>query len=134
MSGTKVNMEAAQAEFIRWADIFEIDTVTDDLKEAELADFEAFRARFVKRVCSGSLMVDEEGTAHFTPRGDAGEAIRFTEPTGAVLSARQPKDTDIQGVRRVMSSWTGEPVSRFATMKLADFNFCAGLLGFFGAS
>lgn len=130
----KVATEVAQHEFERWADTFEIDITTVDLDDEELKAFEAFRAKFVKRVESGALTVDEDGVLEFAPRGDSGDALRFDEPTGALLSARQKNDTDIQAARRVLAAWTGVSPKRFADMKLRDFNFCSELLAFFGNS
>lgn len=130
----KVATEVAQQEFERWAQIFEISTATEGLREEDLRAFEDFKAKFVARVESGALTVDEDGTLEFCPRDDKAEALKFAEPTGAILSARQKSDTDIQAARRVLAAWTGVSPTRFAEMKLRDFNFCAELLAFFGNS
>lgn len=130
----KVATEVAQQEFERWAEAFEIDITTDALDPEELKAFEGFKAKFIKRVETGALTVDENGTIEFTPRGDDGEPLKFDEPTGALLSARQKNDTDIQAARRVMAAWCGVAPKRFADMKLRDFNFCSELLAFFGNS
>lgn len=133
MTTQKMPKEVAAAEFERWAQTFEIDTDTDDMDKDSVGDFNAFKSKFLKRVQSGALKIDDEGVIEFTPRGSSG-AVRFPEPTGALLSARQDKDNDVQALRRVLAQWTGTPAVRFAEMPLADFNFCAGLFSFFGAS
>lgn len=133
MTTQKMPKEVAVTEFERWAETFEISTDTGDMDKDSKADFEAFKAKFVKRTQSGALKVDDDGVIEFTPRG-ADSAVRFPEPTGALLSARQDKDNDVQALRRVLAQWTGTPSARFAEMPLADFNFCAGLFSFFGAS
>lgn len=130
----KVALEVAQQEFERWADVFEIDIDTAGLDDEELKAFEAFKQKFIKRIQSGALSMDEDGSLEFTPRGDDGEPLKFEEPTGAVLSARQKNDTDIQAARRVLATWAGVSPKRFADMKLRDFNFCSELLAFFGNS
>ena len=131
---SKVEAEVAVAEFERWADVFEIDISTSDLDPEELKAFDGFKAKFIKRIETGALTVDEDGVIEFSPRGDDGDPLRFDEPTGALLSARQKNDTDIQAARRVLAAWAGVPAKRFADMKLRDFNFCSELLAFFGSS
>ncbi len=130
----KVASDVAQQEFERWAEVFEIDITTNDLDPEELKAFEAFKSKFIKRVESGALTVDEDGVIEFTPRGDSEEPLKFDEPTGSLLSARQKNDTDIQAARRVLAAWASVPPKRFADMKLRDFNFCSELLAFFGNS
>lgn len=131
---SKVAREVAQAEFERWADVFEIDTTTEDMSDKELEAFNAFKIKFIRRVETGVLLVDGDGTLELSPRGGDGKLLKFNEPTGAVLSARKINDTDFQAVRRVLAMWTGAPPKRFADMKLRDFNFCTELLAFFGSS
>lgn len=130
----KVAKEVAEQEFERWAEAFEIDTNTAGLSDEELKAFEAFKDKFVKRVESGALSVDENGVIEFSPRGDSEDPLKFDEPTGAILSARQKGDTDIQGGRRMLAAWAGVSPKRFADMKLRDFNFCSELLAFFANS
>jgi hypothetical protein len=130
----KVANDVAQQEFERWADTFEIDTSTDGFDEEEIKAFDAFKSKFIKRVETGALTVDDDGLIEFSPRGDDGEPLKFDEPTGALLSARQKNDSDIQAARRVLAAWTGAAPKRFADMKLRDFNFCSELLAFFGNS
>lgn len=130
----KVANEVAQQEFFRWAESFEIDITTDGLDAEEVKAFEAFKVKFIKRVESGALTVGEDGSLEFAPRGDKGEPLKLDEPTGAVLSARLKSDTDIQAARRVLASWSGASPTRFAEMKLRDFNFCTELLAFFANS
>jgi hypothetical protein len=130
----KVATEVAETEFARWAEAFDIDTDTADLDDEELKAFEAFSSKFIKRVESGALTVDEDGVLFFAPRGDDGDRLRFDEPTGALLSSRQKNDTDVQAARRALGAWAGVEPKRFADMKLRDFNFCSELLAFFGNS
>jgi hypothetical protein len=130
----KVSNDVAQQEFERWAEAFEIDITTNDLDDEELKAFEAFKNKFIKRVEKGALTVDEYGVVEFTPRGDSEDPLKFDEPTGSLLSARQKNDTDIQAARRVLAAWAGVPPKRFADMTLRDFNFCSELLAFFGNS
>jgi hypothetical protein len=130
----KVSKDVAQQEFERWAEEFEIDITTNDLDGEELKAFEAFKNKFIKRVESGALTVDEDGVIELTPRGDSEDPLKFDEPTGSLLSARQKNDTDIQAARRVLAAWSGVPPKRFADMTLRDFTFCSELLAFFGNS
>ena len=130
----KVANEVAKQEFERWAEAFEIDTSTDGFDEEEVKAFDGFKSKFIKRVETGALTVDEDGVIEFSPRGDDGEPLKFDEPTGALLSARLKTDSDIQAARRVLAAWTGAAPKRFTDMKLRDFNFCSELLAFFGNS
>lgn len=134
MKKLKVAREVALVEFERWADVFEIDVSTDDLNEEEAKAFTAFHGKFVKRIETGAVSVDDDGAVSFTPRGDNGDPLKFDEPTGALLSARLKNDNDVQATRRMMAAWSGAPANRFAEMPLRDFNFCAELLAFFGNS
>lgn len=131
---SKVATEVAQQEFERWAETFEIDISTDAFDPEELKAFDGFKAKFIKRIETGALTIDDDGVIEFSPRGDGGDPLKFDEPTGALLSARQKNDTEIQAARRVLASWTGVAPKRFAEMKLRDFNFCSELLAFFGNS
>ncbi len=134
MIETKVSRDVAEAEFERWAATYEVDTDVSDLGKEDKDAFNAFKMRFVKRVTTGAVTIDDEGVVVFTPRSLKGDVMKFAEPTGALLSARQPNDSDAQGLRRILAQWTGAPATRFAEMSLADFNFCAALLTFFSAS
>jgi hypothetical protein len=131
---SKVATEVAQQEFERWAETFEIDISTEAFDPEELKAFDGFKAKFIKRIETGALTIDDDGVIEFSPRGDDGDPLKFDEPTGALLSARQKNDTEIQAARRVLASWTGVAPKRFAEMKLRDFNFCSELLAFFGNS
>jgi hypothetical protein len=134
MKEKKVVTEVAEAEFDRWADLFEIDISTAGLDKEDLKAFESFRNKFIKRVETGSLTVDDDGVVALTPRGDDGDPLTFDEPTGALLSARLKNDSDVQAARRVLAQWSGAAPVRFSDMKLRDFNFCSELLAFFGSS
>ena len=134
MKELKVATEVAAVEFERWAELFEIDISTDGLDEEEVKAFEAFRNKFIKRVETGAITLDDDGVISFTPRGDDGDALKFDEPTGSLLSARLKNDSDVQAARRVLAAWSGAAPKRFADMKLRDFNFCSELLAFFGNS
>lgn len=131
----RVSEEVAVLEFERWAEAFDLDVSGDGLEDGGEEDkaLKAFKAKFVKRVQAGSLCVEDGGALEFAPRG-GGESITFDEPTGAVLSARQKGDSDVQAARRVLAAWAGVPPKRFADMSLRDFNFCSELLAFFGNS
>lgn len=131
---SKIDRDTAIAEFERWADIMDLDGDLDGKSKDEKSAIASFKAKFVKRVQTGALTVSDDGVLALQPRGDSGEPIEFDEPTGRILSARRPDDTDVQASRRILADWTGQPAKRFADMTLRDFSFCAELIGFFSNS
>lgn len=126
--------EVALVEFERWAGIFEIDLSEDGLTDEDIESIAAFRRKFVRRIMSGQLTVDDEGTLEYSPRGSKDDPLRFEEPIGTILSARKKGDSDAMAARRTLGQWAGVPPKQFSDMKMRDVNFCAELLGFFSTS
>lgn len=130
---SKVALEVAEAEFERWAQSFELDVSGQGFDDEEMKDLKRFKSKFVARMQSGALVIDEDGTIEFTPRGQSAP-LTFEEPDGSVLSARMKTDNDVQASRRILAAWAKVEPKAFADMKLRDVNFCSELLAFFGNS
>jgi len=126
----KVSKDAAEQEFERFCDAMDLDVDLESMEEDDRKSFEDQKAKIVKAICSGSLVISENGEPVFTPqRSENKDPITFYEPDGATLMAmdRRKKNEDIAKLYSAMGSMTKTSASRFSNLKMSDLKICMAL-------
>lgn len=131
---SKIAKEVAEQEFERFADAMDLDVDTSTMDDDDRKGFEQQKGRIVSAICSGSLVINDNGEPVFTPQRskDAGP-ITFQEPDGAALMAmdRKKKSEDIGKLYATMGAMTGTNAKTFSGMKMADLKVCMAITTLF---
>lgn len=80
-----IDKESAAAEFDNMCAFFDIDTDTSDLDGDSLEMYDSLRNKVIKAICRGDLCIGSDGAPTYTTK--AGTAMKFKQPTGAILLA-----------------------------------------------
>ena len=136
--GEKVAREAAEQEFARFADAWDIDVNTDLMPGEDKESFMQQKGRIVHQIISGSATIDEDGDIHYTlkyPKGETTE-LHFRVPTGAAyMSMDNFKDRqNINKIYAFIGSMTKQAPKLFANMDARDVKVCQGVAILFLAS
>lgn len=130
---SKIAKEVAEAEFDRF--IQANDILVDDCMEKEDRDaFNEQKARIVRAIEAGAMVVNEDGEPVYTPqRTKDAEALTFHEPTGASLMAmdRKKKNEDVGKLYATMGDMTRTDAKTFSNMKMADLKVCMAVTTLF---
>lgn len=130
---SKIAREVAEAEFDRFIEANDI--LVDDSMEKEDRDaFNEQKARIVRAIEVGAMVVNEAGEPVYTPqRTKDAEALTFHEPTGASLMAmdRKKKNEDVGKLYATMGDMTRTDAKTFSNMKMADLKVCMAVTTLF---
>lgn len=130
----KLDLETAEAEFNRFADIMDLDVDPDTMTDEDKDSLSEHRRRLVKTLQNGALVINDLGEPVFTPRrSDNKEPVNFYEPTGESLMSmdRKKKNADISKTFAILGSMTKTNPKRFSSMKYGDLKVCSSILGLF---
>lgn len=134
----KIERAAAEQEFERFANIWDIDSDMGHMDGEDKESFNQQKSRIVRAIRGGHVAIDESGSLCYTlkhPKGDTPE-ITFNVPTGdAYVSMDGYKDR--QGIHKLnafLGSMTGQPPKFFARMDARDIKFCQAVVILFLAS
>ena len=134
MNEPKVDKETALADFDRFTSTMDLDVETDDMDQDDLQSFEDVKAKVVKALMAGTLVVDDKGQPCYTPTGmpDANRIV-FYEPTGASLMAMdQRKESQNVGKMMVlMGDITKTTANVFTAMPMRDLKVCQAITTLF---
>lgn len=135
-----VSVEVAKQELNRFFEAMDIDVQESELDEDDNQQMELL----VKNLCSGRLVIDQEGQPVYTPKvSNDGKPITFYEPTGASYMAmdkravrksdRGAEQTDPTAAKmfRLMADMTKTNVALFANMKNRDLKVCMAVATIF---
>ena len=126
----KVALEVAENEFNRFTDNMDLDVDERFMDEEDLTAFNKQKRRIITAICNGSLVINENGEAVYTPQksGDI-EPLVFHERTGASVMAmdNKKKNHDVAKTYAVMGDITGVHQNTFAKMKGIDIKICEAI-------
>ena len=126
----KVALEVAENEFNRFTDNMDLDVDERFMDEEDLTAFNKQKRRIITAICNGSLVINENGEAVYTPQksGDI-EPLVFHERTGASVMAmdNKKKNHDVATTYAVMGDITGVHQNTFAKMKGIDIKICEAI-------
>ena len=126
----KVALEVAEKEFDRFTNDMDLDVDEKFMDEEDLAAFNKQKRRIITAICNGSLVINDNGEAVYTPQksGDI-EPLVFRERTGASVMAmdNKKKNHDVAKTYAVMGDITKVHQNTFAKMKGIDIKICEAI-------
>jgi len=127
-----VDKETAEAEFDRFVDSMDLDLDTANMDAEDLTAFNKQKSKLVKAVMLGSLVINENGEAVYTPRNDRSkykEALTFHERTGASLMAMDgtKKNHDVTKTYKVLGDMCKVHPNVFAGLVGIDVKICEAI-------
>lgn len=128
-----VSKEVAEKEFDRFAEEMDLDLDIDLMEEDDLAQFEKQKRRIVTAIMRGSLVINDNGEAVYTPQKcDNKEPITFHERSGSSLMAQdgKKKGHDVRKMYAIMGELAKCPPRRFAAMAGRDIKTCEAIFSF----
>jgi|SRR6185369_14329436 len=133
MAELVVAKEAAEADFERLCALRRLDIDESGMTEKDLATLAKMRARVVKEISLGHLIVDDAGIATYTPPVEGAKPLVFRMSKASTLIARdeaQAKGDQAQMIAMIaeLTGWSKGDISRLAT---PDYLFCSLLVGLF---
>lgn len=130
---TKIAVDVAEADFDRFIDCMDLDLNTDGMDDDEKKDLSVHKGRVISAICSGSLVINDEGEPVFTPQRSEIDPLTFHEPTGAALMAmdRKKSSEEIGKMYVVAAAMTKTHSKTFSNMKIADLKVCMAITTLF---
>lgn len=127
MSNDKVAAEVASQEFERWIDAMDLEV--EGLTGENLESFNLQRSRVERAIRRGSLVINDEGEAVYTPQKTEMDPITFRERTGASLMAadRTKRDHNVAKMYAILGDMTKLHPSTFAKLKGVDIKICEAM-------
>ena len=126
----KVALEVAEKEFDRFTNDMDLDVDEKFMDGEDLAAFNKQKRRIITAICNGSLVINENGEAVYTPQksGDI-EPLVFHERTGASVMAmdNKKKNHDVAKTYAIMGDITKVHQNTFAKMKGIDIKICEAI-------
>ena len=128
----KIAMDAAQAEFTRFAEAMDIDLDTSEMDADDVTQLNKQRGRLIRAIERGALVINDDGEAIYTPQrlnSKYQNAITFHERTGASLMAMdgKKKNHDVAKTYAVMADMCKVHPSVFAGLSGIDVKICEAL-------
>lgn len=136
MSEEKVALEVAERDFERMCRSRRIDIDTSTMDREDRESFDELKARILRVMRAGDLVVDESGTPTYTPPVPDSKPITFHKPTGATYMAMDDagKDKDVGKMIAAMNDITRSVPGALSKLEAPDFQICLSLTNLFLAS
>jgi hypothetical protein len=127
----KVAKEVAEADFERFLEAMDLDPDRGRMDADDVKSFEDVKAKFVRAVQRGQLVVDEKGQPVVTTSD--GKTLTFYEPTGASFTAMdsRKKGQDVAKMIAMMGDMCRVGPAVFAGLKNRDFKICQAIVQLF---
>jgi len=131
-SDEKVAKEVAENEFNRFTHEMGIDTDASGMDEEDLSGFNKQKNRIIGAIQDGSLVINENGEAVFTPqrpKSKTKDAITFHERTGASLMAMdsKKKNQNVAKMYAVLADMCEVHPKIFSGLAGLDIKICEAL-------
>lgn len=128
----KICKEVAEQEFERWGEAMDLDFNVSAMLKEDSVEFERMKAKIVKALMRGSLIIDDCGRAVYTPTNpESGykEPITFKERTGAMIMGidRFKKNQQAAASYAMMAELCGLPAKAFAGLVGFDIKVCEAM-------
>lgn len=125
-----------QEEFDRWADMWEIDTDTEDMTEEDRDDFRGHKAKLINAMKRGRLVFDENEDKLVYTLSKSEGVVDISRPTGAGL-IEMDRYKDREGVHKtyaVLGAMTKKPASFYSHLDGIDLKPFLSVVALFLAS
>ena len=128
----KVDKEFAEGEFDRFTECMDLDLDTSSMDAEDLTTFNKQKSKIVKAIILGSLVVNDNGEAVYTPRNMRSkhkDPLTFHERTGASLMAMDgtKKNHDVTKTYKVLGDMCKVHPNIFAGLVGIDVKICEAL-------
>ena len=127
----KLSVEAANAEFERFAETMDLDLDLQDMDEDEKSNFEKHKRVFCKALSTGHCVMGETAEPTVELKKPIGEtkSLTFHEPTGESFLAldRGKKGQDMSKMFHMMSVLCGVDPSVFSKLAQRDLKVCQSI-------
>ncbi len=132
MEKNKIAPDFAEAEFNRFGEMMDLDFDKSKMDSEDATSFDKLKNRLVTAIMNGSLIINDDGEAVYTPRNSKSkykEPITFHERTGADLMTmdRGKKNHDMAKTYSIMASMCKVPISTFSGLVGIDGKICEGI-------
>jgi len=130
MDDQKIAQEVAENEFDRFVDAMDLEIEPDLMGEDEANAFEKQKRRIVRAIERGTLIIDEQGYAIYTPvHTTLDKPLRFSQFNGAALTATDGKKRDARAsqLHAMMGQMTKVGPNTFTKMQGIDTKVCMAL-------
>jgi len=133
MTEPKVALEVAEAEFERLCVLRRIDTDPADWNTEEVESFAKIRRALVKAIQAGTLVIQENGNASYTPPVPEAKTLTFRRATGASFMSSDgvAKGKDVAKMSAIITEMTGCAPGDPSKLEAPDFSFCTKLVNLF---
>lgn len=124
-----ISYDMALLEFNRFADEMDLDIDELVMNDEDLDSFGKHKRKIIKAITNGSLIINDNGEAVYTPvKAGCGE-LTFHEKDGASLMSMdgKKKNQSMHQTFAVMAALTKTHSSTFAKMKGVDLNVCMSI-------
>jgi hypothetical protein len=128
-TGTKIDRETAENEFIRYCENNEIEHEESEMSDEEKESFSSIKNRFIKCCMAGRVEVDGTSLSYtlskFSPDGFAGETVTIKRPIGNAFSSMDSfkERESVHKLHGYMSAMTGKDVKYFSKIDVIDWKF-----------
>lgn len=127
----KVSKDVAAVEVDRFLDLMDI-VIDDELDPESMTAYSRARARMVRAVANGSLVIDDNGEAIYTPRhpnSRSKEPIRFHERSGSTAIAMDSckKGANTARMYAMLGDMCRIPPATFSGLVGPDIKMCEAI-------
>lgn len=127
-----ISDDMAAAEFDRFTEAMDLDLATDDMDTEDLTAFKKVKRRLLKAIGNGSLVINDDGEAEFTPQKDQSKyekALHFRQRTGGALMSMDSKKKghDVAKTFAVMAQMCGVEQKVFSRLYGNDGKVCEAI-------
>lgn len=127
--------EMAEEELARFLEAMDLDRkVAEKLDEEDAKSLESVRTDILRAIEDGSLIIDDNGVATYTPRRSTDRSpLVFDEPEASCLQAADKRRDGHNTAKTIaiLAAWTGQNGDRFSRMKSSDYRLCTSMLALF---
>jgi hypothetical protein len=127
-----ISNDVAESEFVRWAEAMRLDFEPKGMSQEDLEGFADNKYKFIKALNNGSLVINAEGVAEFTP-ASGGNPISFHQPRGTTLMATDERKAGHNHAKQfaALAEMCRQPPTRFSAMPLYDLRVCNAIFNLF---
>lgn len=127
-----IAQDAAEAEFDRFSESMDLDLDISEMDAEDSTAFKKQKKRIIKSIMNGSLIVNDNGEAVFTPsntRSKHKEPFTFRERTGASLMAMDTKKNNhnVAKTYAVMADMCEVSPKVFSGLAGSDIKICEAI-------
>jgi len=132
MKELKIAKEVAEVEYDRFLEQMDLLIDPNDMELEDKSNYQKTRARIIRAICRGHLVINDDGEAVYTPQHPKSvykEPITFHERSGAsvVVMDGKKKDHDISKGYAAMAEMCRIQPKNFATMVGEDIKICEAI-------